>query len=266
MKYSKTLLALLLCSVILTILSCSKSVKEKPSSNLAGKLKFIHFVSDHDKHTSEYQYDHQGFLISLNHTYPNAINNSRNEFSNDSVGKPVLSFIYATKAGGSLEKYATVNYTYKADKLIEYKQFRADGKLQFNQEYKYNNQNFLESSTLTLNNEIQGLYVYETYEYTVDSKGILTGKTRKTYPTGPGAAIYITTEKYEYDDKVNPMSPYFAAIYVPNNNIKTTVKHDKIPNELVNIFAFDYNADGLPVKEYAVDNGSKTLIRLYEYY
>jgi len=265
MKYQKTLFQVLLLLLIISITSCSKSAKEEPS-HLAGKLKLIRGVGETGESKSEFTYDTKGFLISVNHTYSDAITGSTYEFQNNSDGKPVLLNIYAIKSGEAPKKYAKVNLTYQDKMLIEYKQVLEDGGFVSAQRYFYNNKNFLDSSTYTQNVDSSNPYVYERYVYTVDLMGIVTGQTRTTYPTGPGPSIKITTEKYEYDDKVNPLSNNTSALYRPNNTIKTTVKHDKIPDELIVVFAFDYNAAGLPVKEYVVENGVKKLVRIYEYY
>jgi hypothetical protein len=258
---------LLLFSIGLTILSCSKSANEAPKHSV-GKLKQVQSIGYGGTSKTEYKYDSKGFLRSIDYTATDGILYSRQEFTNDSIGRPVLAYIYTIKTGEAPKKTHTVTYTYKDNRLIEYKQRRLvpEASFDYTQKYSYNNQNFLESSTVTADGDPQNLHVYQTFEYTVDSKGIITGQTRKTFPTGPTATVAITSEKYEYDDKVNPYPSNYPEIYRPHNTIKVTVKHDIIPNEIVTLFAFDYNQDGLPIKEYVVENGSRRETKIYEYY
>jgi len=261
--YQKSFLLILLLLVVVSIGGCSKSEKEKPSP-LAGKLKLIQRVSTVDESKFEYGYDNNGFLTTSKATFKDG-KGSLTEYINDSEGKPISAIEYTTKAGEAPKKYSTVNYTYQSSRLVEYKQVKAAG-LTSVQKYVYNNKNVPDSSIVIINPDSANAYVYEKYEYIVNSGGILAGQIRTTYPAILGGKIYITAEKYEFDDKPSPFASGSPAIYIPHNIIKATVKHDAIPGELVYIYAFDYNANGLPIKEYSIQNGVKTLITIYEYY
>ena len=267
MKYSKTLLPVLLLSALLFIISCRKSETAGPSP-LAGKIKLIQSVIDGYQSKTEYQYDNKGFLISISNTPSDGNTGSLNELKNDSDGKPVFSTIYRTKKGEAPKKHATVDLVYEDNRLVEYRQVLAESGSTSVQKYLYNNQHFLASSTTTQNVNTPNPYVYESFTYTTDSKGMVTGQTRKTYFTNPNPATHLGVEKYEYDDKVNPTASILTALYQPHNTIKTSVKWDQIPDDIVVVFAstYDYNAGGLPVKEYNEQPTGRVLARVYEYY
>ncbi|MES2457404.1 MAG: hypothetical protein V4594_17745 [Bacteroidota bacterium] len=266
MIYKKTLLPVVLLSVILSIISCSKSEKEAPSL-LAGKVKLIRGVGDIDQSITEYQYDNKGFLSSINYTTSDGITGSFTEFKNDGDGKPVVSTIYATKKGDAKKKYATLDLMYENNRLIEDKQVLAEGGSTSIRKYIYNKQNNLESSTTTIDANTQNPYLYQSYTFTLDGDGIVTGQTKKTYVTGSSSStVSVIAEKYEFDDKINPFASKLNGFYQPHNTIKTTVTYDKIPGDLVVVFTFDYNADGLPIKQYVREDGNMKLIKLYEYY
>ncbi|WP_129714842.1 hypothetical protein [Pedobacter sp. SYP-B3415] len=87
-----------------------------------------------------------------------------------------------------------------------------------------------------------------------------------------GEGKVLNSTKFEYDNNPNPYFGNPGRLYQPegfnaNNIVKVTfTDFAQAANNYEQVYAYDYNPQGMPVNRYIVYNGTKTLSQVYSYY